>query len=538
MFDYERDRYGSAGAASLHDLRQAGLLSGKGISFGFDENKRHELFVPNDGSVALFGGAGCGKSASAFANILIGGHLPNNFICFDPRGELAAISILALSLQGYELHFVNPTGMLGLPQGRCNPLDHLTINNVSLIADAQKAAQDFCSTPLGVKSSWTYDDARRWLTALMLFDAEYAGCASLTGVFYLVQSIQGDTDLWCDLLERMMESRFPTVVSFAGEIMALQKEGRESFTAPLGVLQSAFAFMHDPRLQWTFGGSDFSLQWLTDANRKIGVFVVWPIEFIQTQAPAIRQVMGSAIQNKLRCPGGTPVSVLWDEAGQCGNVPSLRELFTYGRGAGLINNVAAWQETSQIRAAFGPQADEIIGSAQFRVFKGVRTESSANMVSRMSGTMSLEYDALKEQSDARRLKQHAAQRILSGGNFFEAAADLRHYTEAETHRSKQPREVLKPDEVLNLPPSAMVAFASGLVEGPIMGHWINHYERFDFAGLYLNNPYHDAEHVSIKTRLGSRRARVIEERVPSVLAHLPQYQGGFWRYIEGCRPNV
>lgn len=535
--NYEQLRFGSAGAATLQDLKRAGLLDGKGISFGFDETKRHELFVPTDGSVALFGGAGCGKSASAFSNALIGGNFPGNFICFDPRGELSAVSMLALSLQSYELYFVNPTGMLGLPQHRCNPLDHLTIDSPSLIADTQKTALDFCPTPPGMRTSWTYDDARRWLSALTLFDAERSGCASLPGIFNLVQIIQGDFDVWCHHLDTMLHSKFSIVANFAGEIMQLQKEGRESFTAPLGVLQSAFAFMHDPRLQDTFGGNDFSLQWLTSANRKIGVFVIWPIEFIQTQAPAIRQVMGSAIQHKLRSPGGKPVSVLWDEAGQVGNVPSVRELFTYGRGAGLVNNMVAWQEISQIRAAFGPQADEIIGSAQFRVFKGVRTMESAYMVSQLAGTMTLEYDATKEQSDARRLKQQAAQRILSGGSFLEAAADLRHYSEAENHRTKQAREVLKPDEVLNLPPTAMVAFASGLVEGPIMGHWINHYERRDFAGKYLNNPYH-SENVSIKTRWGVKSFQIIEEAVPTALANLPQYQNGKWRYVQCHRPNI
>lgn len=534
---YEHFRFGSAGTATEGELRRAGLLGGRGISFGFDDTKRHELRVPLDGSVGLFGGTGSGKSAGPFANALIGGHLPGNFVCFSPRGELEAVSMLSLSLQGFSLYFINPTGMLGLPQHRCNPLDHLTLDSPSLIPDAQKFGLDFCPTPAGGRSSWAFDDARRWLTDLTLYDTERAGCASPPGIYTLLVTMQSDMDTWCDHLERMLNSRFDTVRSFAGEVMGLQKEGRESFTAPFGVLQSAFAFMRDRRLQYTFGGNDFSLQWLSDPNRKIGVFVSWPIEYIQTQSPAIRQVFGSAIQGKLRSPGGVPVSILIDECGQLGNFHSVRELFTFGRGAGLINNMAAWQEISQIRAAFGPQADEIIGSAQFRVFKGVRTMESASLVSHMAGTMTLEYDAENEQSNARRLKQRAAQRMLSGGSFFEAAADLRHYRDAQQHRTKQARKVLTPDEVLNLPPSMMVAFASGLVEGPILGHWISHFERPDFAGKYLNNPYH-SEDVQIKARWGTKRCRVIEEPVPKALAHLPQYQDGRWRYVEGYRPKL
>jgi len=300
--NYEQDRFGSASPATYQDLKRAGLFTGKGISFGFDETMRHELRSPTDGSVALMGGAGSGKSASAFANPLIGGHLPGNFICFSPRGELEAVSMLSLSLQGYELYFVNHTGMLGLPRHQLNPWDHLQLDSPSLIADAEKTALDLCPTPMGVKSSWSFDDARRWASEFMLYDAERSGCASMTGVYELILAIQGDLDVWCQHLERMMNSRFQSVRGFASEIMALQKEGKDSFTAPLSVLHSAFSFMRDPRVQWTFGGNDFSLQWLTDPNRKIGVFITWPIEYLETQAAAIRQVLGGAIQYKLRHP--------------------------------------------------------------------------------------------------------------------------------------------------------------------------------------------------------------------------------------------
>ncbi len=533
---YQQNRFGSAEAMPLTELKRAGLLDGQGISFGFDETMRYELRVPGDGSVALFGGTGSGKSASAFSNPLIGGHMPGNFICFSPRGEIEKVAMLSLSLQGYEIYFVNHTGMLGLPQHRLNPWDHLQVDSPSLIPDVQKTALDLCPTPANIKSSWSFDDARRWAGDFTLYDAERTGCASLPGLFELVCAIQGDLDVWCSHLDRMLNSRFITVRNFAGEIMALQQEGEDSFTAPLSVLKNALLFMRDERLQWTFSGNDFSLPWLTDKSRKIAVFVNCPIDYIEIQAPAIRQVIGAAIQHKLRSPGGSPVSVLIDEGGQLRNFPSVRDLFTFGRGAGLASNMVAWQEISQIRDAFGGQADEILGSAQFRVFKGVRTMSSAQMVSAMAGTMTLDYDAEKEQSNARRLKQQAAHKMLTGGGMFEAMADVRHYAQSQTHQTKQPREILKPDEVLNLPPTMMVAFASGLTQGAILGHWINHYERPDFAGLYLNNPYH-SEDVSIKTRWGSKRARVIEESVPDKLAHLPQYQGGTWRYVEGYKPK-
>lgn len=463
--------------------------------------------------------------------------MPGNFAGFSPRGELDAVAMLALSIQGYKIYNLNHTGMLGLPQHRTNPLDYQKIDSLSLEPDIQKTALDFCPTPPGVKSAWPYDDARRWYGEFSLYDAERSGCATLPGIYELLLIMQSDIDRWCDHLEAMSISRFPSVQAFAGEIMTLQREGKESFTAPLGILLNAFAFMRDPRLQHMLSGNDFSLMDVLSTSEKVGIFIDWPIDYIESQASIIRLIIGTVIQHKFRNPNGAVVSAFIDEAGQLKNLPSLRLAYTFGRGAGLIGNIAAWQEISQINSAFGPEAGEIIGSAQYRVFKGVRTIESARLVSSMCGTMTLEYDATLEQSNAKRLKMLAANQMLRGEDFQKTLADLRHQQFAAQHRTKQAREVLKPDEVLNLPPSVMVAFASGLVEGPIMGHWIPYFQRRDFAGKYLNNPYH-GERVSVQSFWGSRKLEIIEEEVPARLGHLPQYQNGTWRYVEGYRPKV
>lgn len=535
--NYQEDRFGSARLATHAELRRAGIIGGSGVSFGFDETGRFPLHADGDGSCALFVGTGGGKSL-LFQDNLINGHMPGNVMSFDPRGENAAVSMLALSLQGYSVYCINPTGMLGLPQHRLNPLDHLTIDSPSLIADVQKKALDFCPTPGGVKTSWSYDDARRWDTDLTLHDAEQNGTASLPGIFNLVSMMQGDIDAWCMQLDLMANSRFPSVRTFSNEIMTLQQNGKEGFTAPYGVLQNAYSFMRDGRLHDTFGGCDFSLQDLPHTP-KVAVFVIWPIEYVVSQSAAIRTVLGSGIQNKFRSPGSIPLSIWVDETGQLGALNSIREMYTFGRGAGLIGNLCAWQELSQIIASFGQQADEIIGSAQYRVFKAVRTRQTAQLVSGMAGTMTLPYEPKRMQSDARRLKQHAVQQMMSGQtSMLEAAANLRHYQKAEQLPEKQSRQVLTLDEVLNMPPTAMAAFASGKVEGMISGQWIPYFERREMAGKYLPNPYHDAERVRIKTRFGSKMVPMVEERVPDSLAHLPQYQSGTWQYIQGFRPDV
>ena len=132
LMDYEQERHGGAGRATRADIRQAGLFNSHGVSFGHDETGRDELRTNGDGSIALFGGAGSSKSAAVFANNLIGGHMPGNFVCFDARGELASISLLSLTLQGYKLYFINPTGMHGLPSHRVQALDPVSYTHLTL----------------------------------------------------------------------------------------------------------------------------------------------------------------------------------------------------------------------------------------------------------------------------------------------------------------------------------------------------------------------------------------------------------------------
>ncbi|GMU68244.1 MAG: hypothetical protein AMXMBFR7_52990 [Planctomycetota bacterium] len=212
----------------------------------------------------------------------------------------------------------------------------------------------------------------------------------------------------------MSVSRFPSVRRFAGQIAQLQESGRDSFSAPLGTLQTAYRFMQDARLAKALDGSDFSLNYLCDRRRNVRINVIVPIEYLEIWAPAVRLLFGSAIQRKMASRDAPRLHVLLDEAGQLGAFPSIRELFTFGRGARVFG-LCGWQEYSQLSKSFGTHgANEIFGSAQFRIFKGVRTHETARIVSEMAGTMTLEYDGALEQSNARRMKQQALRRLLDG----------------------------------------------------------------------------------------------------------------------------
>jgi len=105
----------------------------------------------------------------------------------------------------------------------------------------------------------------------------------------------------------------------------------------------------------------------------------------------------------------------------------------------------------------------------------------------------------------------------------------------ETHRSQQQRWLRTMDEVIGTPSDRQFIFADGLSH-PIYAERAPYWEQRFMAGRFHPNPFHPPhDRVRIKTMFGHDRRRIVTERVPAHLAHLPQYADGYWSYVEGFR---
>ncbi|MGK2959053.1 MAG: type IV secretory system conjugative DNA transfer family protein [Acidimicrobiales bacterium] len=263
-----------------------------------------------------------------------------------------------------------------------------------------------------------------------------------------------------------------------------------------------------------------------------------PIEYVQLWSPILRTMFTVQMLYKSRAPSAPPINMIIDEAGQLGSFEALLRAFTFGRGAG-VRTWALFQDAGQIIRNFGaPALQGFMGSAALRQFFGVRDYQTAQMVSSMLGTETLEYDDHLRQADAQRQKRQAAMSIMNGGDPFAAFADMKYHAFAEDHRTKQARALMMPEEVLAMPEDRQILFVSGKDLKPIYAEKHPYYTRREFAGRFLPNPFHPPiNSVAIPSRWGSRRANIITEPVPSKFAHYPQYATGAWSYVEGYRPQ-
>lgn len=531
----EQYRFGSAAWGDEYQLRGAGMLEQRGPQIGFFGKR--PLHLESDAPMITIGGAGSGKLRDLLGYVVCCS--PGQRMLFlDPRGELAAISQHVHAMHGEQAYCFNPYGLHGLPQPACNPLDILDPASPTFHADCKFIARALIAVTSQAEGKYFEQRGSGWLEAFLKIDAELQGRTSLPSLMRIVNLIESGSPHWPDFVEAMLKSRFDDVRRTAGEILVKQQDSPREFGSIVGEIYANLGFLDDPMLQASLERSDFSLASLCDSTRASKVFVIVPAEYLKIFAPLLRLFFTTTLLYKSRAPSAPRVTMVVDEAGQLGSFDALVQAYTYGRGAG-VRPWAIFQDVGQIIRNFGaPGLQSLVGSAQMRQFFGVRDFQTAQLVSNMLGTETLEYDDTKMQEAARRQKVQAVQRLIAGDDPFSAMLDVAHFNKTAQLRTKQARKLMTEEEILAMPEDRQILFISGRDLPPICAHKYPYFSQVSMAGLYLPNPYHPPhDRVRIATRWGSKWARVIREPVPHEFASSAQYQNGSWAYVEGYKPT-
>lgn len=532
----EEFRFGSAGWATRANIEKASLFKRRGPQVGFFDGQ--PLHLDSDSPMITIGGAGSGKCRDLLAYVICQLHIERLFV-LDLRGELGAISIHNFAAKKIKALFFNPMGLAGLPHHRCNPLDVLTLNDGRLIADAQMVAESLVPFSGGGEGKYFEQRARDWLANLMAHLVERHAQVDFAMLSRLVNSIEGDTDSWLNETEVMLKSKFPSVRRTVGEMLAKQADAPKEFSAIISTAYASLSFLDDQTLLASLENPEFSLAALCAEGQPSSFFLNVPNEYLAIWSPLIKCFFASAMLYKSRKPHAPRITMLIDEAGQMGNFNALLKAFTFGRGAG-IRAWAFFQDLAQIKRNYGSDAlQSFIGSAQFRQFFGVRDYETAELISKMLGVETLEYVDPLQRERAKHGKFQALLGTLMGNDPFQSARDYKRFKTESEHRAKQTRRLMTPDEILAMPENRQIIFISGLNLRPIYAEKHAYYDRVDMAGKYLPNPYHPpVEYVRVMTAEGERLRCIVDEPVPTAIAHYPQYKSGRWSFVDGYRPSV
>lgn len=530
----EQYRFGSASWADERQMRDAGLLGSDGLPIGFHRGQM--LRLPGDAPMITIGGAGSGKLRDIIGHVFgaLGQH---SMIVLDPRGEIAATFMPALAHAGIEAYLWNPYGLHGLVQHRCNPLEPIAPSAPTFHGDCKAKAHSVVTVISRGEGKYFEQRARGWTEVLIKRIAEARGGVSLPALMSVVNLIESGHAGWADFVEGMTQSAFDDVRRTAGEMLTKQQDSPREFGSIMGELYASLSVLDDPTLAGSLGNADFSLSSLCGSGRPVVVFLMLPAEYLHQCASVLRLFFSAAMLYKSRSPGSRRLVMLIDEAAQLGAFPVLQQLYTYGRGIG-IRPWTFWQDVGQIITNFGPSGvPAFMGSSQMRQFFGVRDIQTAQLISNMLGTETLEYDDARMQEAARLQKRQAVQRALGGEDMFTAMMDAAHYAKTAQMRTKQARKLRTEDEILSMHGDRQIMFVAGAEPLSIEAEKHAYFARPEMAGLYLPNPYHPPyDSVPIAGRWRTSRARVIREPVPHKFSSYAQYRDGSWAYVEGHKP--
>ncbi len=531
----EHFRFGSAGWADEYQMRAAGLFAERGLPVGFWGGRR--LWLEGDAPLITFGGAGTGKLTTVIGHVMCAA-ANRSMIVLDPRGEIAATFMPALTRSGIEAFLWNPYRLHGLAHHACNPLDVIDPARMTFHADCKLVAQALVRVTSTSDGKYFEQRGSGWVEAFLKFDAESAGATNLPSLMRIMNVIESGSPEWPDILEVMTHSAFADVRRTAGEMITKQQESPREFGGIIGELYANLSFLDDTVLRASLAEPVFSLEAICAPDRPVVVFIMIPAEYLHQVGPALRLFLTACMLHKTRHAGSRRLLMLIDEAAQLGTFEMLQRLYTYGRGIG-IQPWTFWQDVGQITRNFGaPGVSTFLASSQMRQFLGARDFETARLIANMLGSETLEYDDKRMQDEARRQKRQAVQRALTGEDVPSAVMEAAHFGKFERMKTKQHRKLMTEDEVLGLRGDRQVLFISGAEPLAVLAERQVYFERSEFAGLYLPNPFHPPyESVQVMGRWGKKRLRVIREPVPENFASFAQYRDGNWAYVEGYKPT-
>ena len=528
----ELNRFGSALFASNEEKMRAGLYKQRSNSLlvGFDGQR--PLFYSGMGGLLLTAGARGGKLKDILAYNLCSGIFGHSLLTLDQKGELAAISQDQTPDQKHTGHW-NPAALHKLPQDRINPVDYITIHSPTLFSDIKVFCENMVKSS-GVKNGDFFEGrAREILEALCLTLVKLNGVLTLPDLYRAINLIVSGGDSWLDFAFEMAESGFPIAVRIEEEIASFRASNSEGFQGILGELFKAFACLSDPTLiQSVSPPYTFSMAQLCEGDQAYQVYMMPPAEFVEAWGPVIKALFVAGMIYKSRAPSAPQQTWILDECAQLGAFPLVTKMFTYGAGIG-IRPWAVFQSTYQMRA-LGDNADSIItSSAALRSYFAVRDLQTAQTVSKMLGDQTLEFDEEFKQSESRFARQKAVHALMNGADPQQVGMEIAHHTYQVNQKSKKQRQLMTPDEILNMPNNKQLIFVDG-VEHPIYADRRAYFEQRFMAGRYHPNPHHPPlDRVRVKTLLGHAWRKVECKPVPSKFADYPQYRDGYWSTVKG-----
>jgi type IV secretion system protein VirD4 len=414
---------------------------------------------------AVFAPTGTGKGVSCVIPFLL--DCPESCVFVDFKGENALLTMKQRRRMGHRVVLLDPYKMVTDQPDTFNPLDFIDKRSPHVIDEIRDLAESLVIRNPAEKEPHWADSAETWISAAMAAVVEYgdADDRSLQTVRDLLSAGPDKLQLMIKLL--CESEACQGMVSRLGYQLTNFKE--KELASTLTTVNRYLRNLDTPAIAASTKTSTFDPSDLLKGEMTL--FLVLPPDHARTQSPLLRTWISTLLRAVVR--GGlqerTRVHFLLDEAASLGHLESLDDAVDKYRGYG-VRLTFIYQSLGQLKKCFPEGQDTTLLSNVTQVFFGVNEPQTAEYVSNRLGEATI---IVKSGGVSRGTSQQYSNRDSSGS-----------YSTSQNGNDnwqQQGRKLLRPEEVMALPPRMAITFVAGMP--PIRTWLIRHYEERPSSAL-------------------------------------------------------
>ncbi|QDT53857.1 Conjugal transfer protein TraG [Caulifigura coniformis] len=414
----------------------------------FGRYRREPVRLPQAIHTAVFAPSGAGKGVSVIAHFMM--TCADSIAVLDPKGEHARRFAAYREKEfGQPSFVIDPFHNFTDKSDSLNPLDLIDASSPVAIDDAAALAKDLVVRSPEEKEPYFNNSAETWLKALICLVVVYGGAygsrslqtvrALLSSPEHLQQAIKlmRESDAWGGMLARM-----------GGQLEQFVDRERASV---LTTAQQHTRFLDTPSIAAITQASTFDPAKLK--TEKMTVFLILPPEYLRSLSGLLRMWIGCLLRAVVKNGNGdeSRVHFILDEAASLGSMEALDDALDKYRSYG-VRLQFYYQSLGQLRKCFPEGQDQTLLSNTSQIYFGVNDTSTADLVSQRLGDETIVLNSGGTSSGTTR--QH------TGG--CHPSDSISYSSNTNSNWQFQARRLLKPEEVIALPPRMAITFTPGV----------------------------------------------------------------------------
>jgi type IV secretion system protein VirD4 len=463
--------YGTAAWASDRALRAAGMLAGRGLVLG--RTLRGALLrLPNYTHVLLVGGTGAGKGIGIIIPNLLT-YLRGSLVVFDVKGDLFATTARWRARMRQRVIRLAP---FDGGTDAFNPLDAIPSDS-PLLVDSARAMAEALVARKGTETDPHWNDkAVQVITALLVlvllrFKGEDRNLNA-------VEEIASDPELVASAADKLRDiGGIPARLGNQLKVLFAMREGVELTKEGAGVMSTVarhLSFLDSNLVAKAVAYSTFDAACLL--KRGTTLYMQIPPE----QLEAAKGLLRCWLSTLIRAIGagnndGAEVLFLVDEASAAESLPALEEALVRGRSAG-VRLLLAYQSDSQVRAAFPGKPTLLYDNCTTQIYLGASSYETAERISKSLG----DFTQLVEGYGSN------ASSSWQQGSYDPRSQGINVSRGRSEQYSQSGRALLRPEEILTLDDSYLIAFQRGMA--PILARRVKWYRDRAFRRAAARGP--------------------------------------------------